>query len=98
MADIKVTEPHNLSPADAIKRIAGFEEMMSKYGVKAKWTGNSAELKGPPGVGGTIDVTSKDATVVVKLGLIAKALGIDSAKLEGSIRKRLRAAFDGTTT
>lgn len=95
MADVRVTEAHSLKPDEAIKRIASFEEMMAKYGVKSKWAGQSAELKGP-GVSGTIDVTSKDATVVVKLGLMAKALGIDTGKLENSIRKRLRAAFDGT--
>jgi putative polyhydroxyalkanoate system protein len=95
MADVRVTETHQLAPEEAIRRIASFEEMMSKYGVKSKWSGRSAELKGP-GVSGTIDVTPKDATVVVKLGLMAKALGIDTGKLENSIRKRLRAAFDGT--
>lgn len=95
MSDVKVTEAHTLGAAEARKRIASFEEMMSKYGVKASWAGNQATLKGMAAKG-SIDVTDTAATVVVKLGMMAKAAGIDPKKLEGSIRKRLRAAFDGT--
>lgn len=93
MADVRVTEPHDTTPADARSRISDFEDMMSKYGVKAKWKGNSAKLKGT-GVSGSIDVTDDDVTVVVKLGMLAKAAGIDPQKLENSIRKRLKAAFE----
>lgn len=95
MADIRVTEPHSFSAAEARGKVAGFEEMMAKYRVTTEWRGNRAEIKGM-GVGGNIDVTDRDVTVVVKLGLMAKAAGIDGKKLEASIRKRLRAAFDGT--
>lgn len=95
MADIKVTEAHDLGAAVARERIASFEEMMSKYGVKAKWSGNRADLKGMAAKG-SIEVTDTAATVVVKLGMMAKAAGVDASKLESSIRKRLRAAFDGT--
>jgi putative polyhydroxyalkanoate system protein len=93
MADIRVTEPHTFTAATAKAKVAGFEEMMAKYRVSTEWRGNKAEIKGM-GVGGSIDVTDRDVTVVVKLGLMAKAAGIDATKLEGSIRKRLRAAFD----
>ncbi len=92
MAEIKITEAHALGAAEARKRIADFEEMMSKYGVKAKWSGNSAKLKGMA-ASGSIDITDTAATVVVKLGMMAKAAGVDPVKLEGSIRKRLKAAF-----
>lgn len=92
MAEVKVTESHDLGAAEARRRIADFEQMMSKYGVKANWSGNKAELKGMAAKG-SIVVTDTDASVVVKLGMMAKAAGVDAAKLEGSIRKRLKAAF-----
>ncbi|MCA9539315.1 MAG: polyhydroxyalkanoic acid system family protein [Myxococcales bacterium] len=93
MADVKVTESHALGAAEAIKRIASFEEMMAKYGVKSIWKGNSAKLDGT-GVSGSIDVTDTAVSVVVKLGMLAKMAGIDPGKLEGPIRKRLKAAFE----
>ncbi len=95
MAEVRVTESHSLQPAEAIEKIKSFEEMIKKYGVKANWKGNAAKLKGT-GVSGSIDVTNRDVTVVVKLGMLARAAGVKPDKLENSIRKRLRAAFDGT--
>ena len=95
MADVRVTQAHTLSPDEAITRIGSFEEMMAKYGVKAKWKGHSAQLKGT-GVSGSIDVTGSNVTVLVKLGMMARAVGVDPVRLEGSIRKRLTAAFEET--
>lgn len=94
MAEVRVREPHNATAAEAIKKIGSFEEMMKKYGVKANWSGHSAKLKGP-GVSGGIDVDATHCEVVVKLGMLARAAGVDATKLEGSIRKRLQAAFAG---
>jgi putative polyhydroxyalkanoate system protein len=94
MADVKVTQPHSVGAAEAKTRIGGFEEMMSKYGVKADWAGNAAKLKGM-GVSGSIDVTDSLVTVVVKLGMMAKAAGVKPDKLKASIEKRLKAAFEG---
>ena len=93
MAAIKVVEPHNLSTADAVERLVVFKEMVSKFGVSLKWTGNHADFKGL-GVSGSIDVTESDATIEVKLGMMAKAAGVDGERLKGSISKRVRAAFD----
>ncbi len=92
MADINITESHSLGAAEARKKIADFEEMMAKYGVKASWSGNSAKLKGMAAKG-SIDITDDAVQVIVKLGMMAKAAGVDPAKLENSIRKRIRAAF-----
>lgn len=94
MADIRVTEAHNLPVAEARGKLAAFEEMMAKYRVATTWKGNKADIKGM-GVSGNIELTPQDATVVLKLGLMAKAAGIDPQRLEASIRKRMRAAFDG---
>ncbi len=94
MADVRVSQAHAVSTTEAKQRIAEFEQMMSKYGVKADWNGNSAKLKGL-GVSGSIDITDKAVDVVVKLGMMAKAAGVDADKLRGSITKRLKAAFEG---
>ncbi|MDH3202136.1 MAG: polyhydroxyalkanoic acid system family protein [Myxococcales bacterium] len=95
MADVRVTQPHSLSPDDAKRRMAGFEEMMKKYGVSARWSGDHADLKGT-GVKGSIDVRASDVRVELKLGMLAKAAGIDPARLEKSISRRLKEAFAGS--
>jgi putative polyhydroxyalkanoate system protein len=92
MADVRVVEPHHTNPQDAIAKVAAFEEMLAKYGVKAHWSGQRAELKGT-GVKGSIAVDATNVTVDVQLGMLARAAGIDAGKLQGSIQKRLRAAF-----
>ena len=92
MATLNISEPHQLSPENAREKIKSFEEMLAKYRVKVKWKGDQADLKGT-GVSGTIDVSSSDVKVVLKLGMLAKAAGIDPTRLEASIRKRLVAAF-----
>ena len=91
--EVRVTEPHNLSPDEAIAKISTFEEMFNKYGVSVKWSGHKATLSGP--VSGNVAVSGSDVTVVVVLGMMARAAGVKPDKLEASIRKRLRAAFDG---
>lgn len=93
MSDVNVVEPHNTTPDDAVTKVGLFEDMLKKYAVKAKWKGHDAELKGP-GVKGSIVVDDTNVTVVVKLGMLARAAGIDPDRLSNSIRKRLRKAFD----
>ncbi len=95
MATVTVQQPHSMSTANAIAQISDFEEMMQKYGVKAQWSGAHADLKGM-GVSGSIDVTDSEVVVVVKLGMMAKAVGVDPVRLKASIEKRLLAAFAET--
>lgn len=92
MSDVRVSQPHTVSVEDARARIQGFEEMMQKYGVTATWTGNQAALKGT-GVSGSIVIQPRSVDVLVKLGMMARAFGVDPVKLEASIKKRLQAAF-----
>ncbi len=94
MADVRVTQSHSLSRDEAKQQMAGFEEMMKKYGVSAKWSGGHADLKGT-GVKGSIDVSDSKVQVELKLGMLAKAAGIDPARLEKSIRRRLKEALEG---
>jgi putative polyhydroxyalkanoate system protein len=92
MADVRVSKAHSFTPDEAIEKVKSFEDMLKKFGVKAKWKGQRADLKGT-GVSGSIDVTASDVTVVVKLGMLAKAAGVDPARLQKSIEKRLDSAL-----
>ena len=92
MANITVREGHQKSIEEVKKGISAFEEMMGKYMIKVDWSGNKATLKGP--VSGSIEIGNEWIEVSVKLGMMAKAMGVDPVRLEGSIRKRLRAGLD----
>lgn len=91
-ADIVVVEKHMGTPDEARDKIASFQEMLDKYGVKPSWKGNHAKLKGL-GVKGTIDIDDENVRVELSLGMMAKAAGVKADKLENSIRKRLKKAF-----
>ena len=93
MSDVRVSQPHNGPPDEARKKVQGFEEMLQKYGVSAAWSGNQATLKGT-GVSGSISVLPRSVDIVVKLGMMARAFGVDPVRLEASIKKRLQAAFE----
>ena len=93
MAQITVRQPIRVSRAEARKRMDGFVETLSKYGVTPIWRGDSAILKSVA-VSGGIEITDASVQVTLKLGMMARAAGVDSARLEGSIRRRLAEAFD----
>ena len=92
MSDIVVRQDHALSPEEAKSRISGLEEMMGKYGVQAEWAGNHAELKGMA-ISGSIEVSDAEVVVSIKLGMMAKAVGVDPDRLKASIEKRLGPAL-----
>ena len=92
MSTINVREPHSKTAADIRAGLSQFEEMFAKYMVKVEWSGDRAELNGP--VSGFIAIHPSELEVQIKLGMMAKMAGIDASRLEGSIRKRLRAALD----
>ncbi|MGB5366314.1 MAG: polyhydroxyalkanoic acid system family protein [Polyangiales bacterium] len=94
MADVRITQSHTVNLDDAKQKLGGFEDMMKKYGVSAKWSGSHADLKGT-GVKGAIDITDSDVRVELKLGMLAKAAGIDPDRLSKSIGRRLKEAFEG---
>ena len=94
MAQVKVTQAHQLSVDEARQRMQGFEDMIKKYGVRTEWKGSKAAIKGT-GVSGSIEVGRSKVDVVVKLGMLARAAGVDAKRLEGSIRRRLVEAFEG---
>lgn len=93
MSTIRVIEKHNLGADEAKNRVLAFESYLATKGVKAFWTGNSASIKGPVGVGGDIFVRDEDVEVTVKIPMLARAV-VKADKLEDSIRKRLREKLD----
>ena len=93
MSKVVVQRNHSLSPEEVKSRVSGFEEMMGKYGVKATWSGNHADLKGV-GVSGSIEISDSDLVVTVKLGMMAKAIGVDPVRLKSSIEKRIGPALE----
>ncbi len=93
MSAVNVVQPHELGADEAIKRLDSFEEMVAKYFVSLKWSGHTAKIKGP-GVSGNIDVTDTKVTINIKLGMMARAAGVDAQRLQGSITRRLTEAFD----
>jgi putative polyhydroxyalkanoate system protein len=94
MSEVRVSQPHNVSVDEARQKVQGFETMVQKYGVTSSWSGNKADLKGT-GVSGSITIQPRSVDVVVKLGMMARAFGVDPVKLEASIKKRLKEAFEG---
>jgi putative polyhydroxyalkanoate system protein len=97
MSHLTVRQPHSLSTDEARRRLASFEEMLAKYGVKLNWKGDRAEIDGT-GVSGGAVVTKSDVTIEIKLGFLARAAGVDADKLRGSVEKRLAAALAGERT
>ena len=94
MSTIKISQPHSLPVDSAREKLAAFEETMSKYGVTAKWSGAQATLKGMA-VSGGIDISDSMVDITLKLGMMARAAGVDPVRLQASIEKRLKAAFEG---
>lgn len=99
MSRLSVRHAHTLDATQSRERIAGFESYLTKYGAKLVWSGDKAEIKGP-GVSGDIQLGDHWVEVKIKLGMLARAAGVDAGRLEGSVKRRLEAAFhpDGPQT
>jgi putative polyhydroxyalkanoate system protein len=92
MSKVSVRQAHSLSKAEAKEKLAGFEEMLKKYRVALEWRGDSAAIKGV-GVSGNVAVSDAEVAVDLKLGMLARAAGIDAGRLQGSIARRLAEAY-----
>lgn len=92
MTNITVRHPHNLSLEVARERINAFEETLHKFGASLVWSDNTAEVKGF-GVTGSAELGAGFVEICLKLGMMAKAAGVDPVRVESSIAKRLAAAF-----
>jgi putative polyhydroxyalkanoate system protein len=92
VSKIQISQRHNLSPEEARERLVEFDQTLQKYGARLDWRGQRATIKGI-GVSGVVTIASDEVRVELKLGLIAKAAGVDPKRLQGSIERRLSAAF-----
>ena len=92
MATINIERTHTLSLDQARSAIDKFEGDLKRFGLKAEWKGNVAQLKGT-GASGEIRVEPSKVSIEIKLGLLAKAAGIDPTRVQASIEKRLDAAL-----
>lgn len=92
MSNVHVRQPHTLSRDAAKAKLAGFQELLGKYRVTLNWKGHDATIQGL-GVSGDVKVSDTAVDVDVKLGMLARAAGVDATKLQGSITKRLKEAF-----
>jgi len=95
MGTISIRQQHNLGQETAQGRLQGFEEQMTKYGASLEWKGNRAEVKGM-GVSGFALVTDDVVEITLKLGMIAKAVGVDEERLQSSLQRRLGLALAET--
>ena len=93
MAKVNVVHAHTLGADEAVKRLDSFEAMVSKFMVSLKWSGHNAKVKGP-GVSGQIKVTDTSVTIELKLGMLARAAGVDAGRLQSSITRRVAEAFE----
>lgn len=92
MSKITVRHSHSLPVDVARERINQFEELLTKFGASLVWSGNKAEVKGF-GVTGSAELGEGFVEVAIKLGMMAKAAGVEPARVEASIAKRLAETF-----
>lgn len=94
MSNIRVSQGHSVSRDEAKAKLEGFADYLSKYRVSLAWNGHAAKVKGI-GVSGDLQIGEAAVDVNVKLGMLARAAGIDATRLQGSIERRLKEAFEG---
>lgn len=93
MPDVRVVRSHSLPVAAAKGRLAGFAEVLGRYGARLEWAGDTARVAGVPGIDGRVEVTPADVKVHLHVSRMLTVVGLDPVRLEGSIRRRLDEAF-----
>ena len=88
MGTITIRQEHSLSVDEARSRLASFESQMKQFGATLVWKGARAEVSGL-GVSGTAVITEGLVELTLKLGMLARAAGVDEDRLKGSIARRL---------
>ena len=92
MSRISIRRAHALSQDEARERLGAFEEILARYKTRLAWRGHTAAIKGV-GVSGDVKVHPREVEIQVKLGMLARAAGVDPKRLEASIRRRLDEAY-----
>lgn len=90
MANIRVTQAHSMSLDEA--RAAAQEvtdKLAAKFDFKSSWQGNTLNFK-RSGVDGSLAVTTKEATIDIKLGFM---LGMMSGRIEEEAKMMMHDVF-----
>lgn len=94
MSTVHVDVPHAHPLSEVQTRLAGFSEDLGRFGARLVWKGARAEVHGI-GVSGEVTCDPGRVRVALKLGLAARAAGVDPVRLEATLRRRLEAALAG---
>ncbi len=65
---------------------------MQQFGASLVWKGQRAEVNGL-GVSGSAEISEGLVELTIKLGMLARAAGLDEERLKSSISRRLAAAL-----
>ena len=94
MSNLRVEVSHPHSVQEAQRRLSSFSADLAKVHAHLNWKGTRAEVSGV-GVSGEVSLDPGKVVVALRLGLVARAAGVDPVRLETSIRRRLEAAMAG---
>lgn len=92
MSAVVVRKPHQLPAAEARRRIGLVEKKLGEFGIRLVWTGDRATIQAP-GVSGDATLGADFVEISLKLGLVARLAGVDAARLERAIARRLEQAL-----
>ncbi len=88
MADISVTRNHDLAHDELHSRLEKLaDEMTRKFGITARWDGDTCHLSGNPLKNGTLSMTDTAVLLELELGMMAKML-------KGTIIKEIDSRLD----
>ena len=87
MADISITQKHNLDSQTLKQRVEDLvKDLKAKYGIKYNWSKNICNLSGSGIKKGTVTISDSSLTINVTLGMLAKML---KPKIEAEIGKKI---------
>jgi putative polyhydroxyalkanoate system protein len=92
MADISITQQHELSPAAAraaAQKVA--DKLAGEYGLQCKWEGDVLRFE-RSGVEGTLALGERQAALRIRLGLL---MGAFRSTIEAKVAESLRKTFTG---
>jgi len=73
VAGFQIRKPHSMQKAELREAAEGLaEQLTATHGMRARWDGDSVQIKGA-GVDGRLTLNDSDVLVSVELGLMASA-------------------------
>jgi putative polyhydroxyalkanoate system protein len=90
MADIEITQPHDMTPEAAraaAQQVA--DKMAADFGIECRWDGPVLRFE-RSGVDGTLAVGERDARLEITLGLMMKAF---APMVQDKLARKMRKVF-----